>query len=86
MTKLRGYVRDENTIVKQGGNLMFDLIHELYTILNKIKGFKAGYSSSVDNKIIIDYKTKRYIVTLDEIKNPSNDMTDDIKRLHKTRK
>ena len=57
---------------------MFDLIHELYTILNKIKGFKAGYSSSVDNRIIIDYKTKRYIITLDEIENPSSDMTDDI--------
>ena len=70
--------RNENA--KEGGNLMFELIHELYTILNKIKGFKAGYNSSVDNRIIIDYKTKRYIITLDEIENPSSDMTDDMKR------
>ena len=59
---------------------MFKLIHELYTILNKIKGFKMGYNSSVDNRAVIDYKTKRYIVTFDEIEDPSSDMAEDINR------
>jgi len=52
--------------------------HKLYEIFNMIKGFEAGYTSKSDNKLILDYDGDRYILTLEKIDNPSDDMLKDI--------
>jgi len=46
--------------------------------LNMIKGFEVGYTTRVDNKIMMDYESSRYLVTFTKIENPSEDMADDI--------
>lgn len=43
------------------------LIIEIHTILNFIKGFEAGYSTSSNNQMMIDYRGKRYMVTFEEL-------------------
>ena len=43
-----------------------------------IEGFEVGHTSRVANKLIIDYKDKRYVVVLKEIENPSNHMLEDM--------
>ena len=48
---------------------MRELISEMHRILNLIKGFVAGYSSRSDDQMMIDYKGKRYMLTLEELCN-----------------
>lgn len=57
---------------------MSSIKHRLYEVLNMIKGFEVDYTSRVANKLIIDYKDKRYVVVLKEIENPSNHMLEDM--------
>jgi hypothetical protein len=44
-----------------------DLVHELHTILNMLKGFRAGYTSRNDSQMMIGYKKKIYKVTIEEV-------------------
>ncbi len=46
---------------------MFDLKHKLHSILNEIKGFKAGYSSKSADKMVIEKDGKVYLVTFEEL-------------------
>lgn len=46
---------------------MRELIIDIHRILNLIKDFDAGYSSSSSDQIMIDYKGKRYMVTFEEL-------------------
>lgn len=46
---------------------MRELIIETHRILNLIKDFAAGYSSSSSDQMMIDYKGKRYMVTFEEL-------------------
>lgn len=46
---------------------MRELIIDIHRILNLIKDFVAGYSSSSSDQIMIDYKGKRYMVTFEEL-------------------
>ena len=46
---------------------MKQLIIEIHTILNFIKNFEAGYSTLINDQMMIDYKGKRYMVTLEEL-------------------
>lgn len=46
---------------------MKQLIIEIHTILNFIKDFEAGYSTSSNDQMMIDYKGKRYMVTFEEL-------------------
>ena len=48
---------------------MRDLIIKLHAVLNIIKGFVAGYTTSVKDQMMIDYKGKRYMVTFEELCN-----------------
>lgn len=48
---------------------MRELIIETHRILNLIKSFTAGYSTTVKDQMIIDYKDKRYMVTFEELCN-----------------
>lgn len=47
--------------------MMRKLIIEIHTILNFIKDFESGYSTSSNNQMMIDYKGKRYMVTFEEL-------------------
>ena len=49
--------------------MSMQLIIEMNMVLNLIKGFTAGYSTSSDNKMMIDYRGKRYIATFEEVCN-----------------
>jgi hypothetical protein len=49
-------------------------------VLNMIKGFEVGYTSRVDNKIMMDFEGSRYVVTFRKLENPSESMIDDIDR------
>jgi len=46
---------------------MFELIHKLYTILNQLKGFEAGYSTDNFETMIVNYKGKNYKITIKEL-------------------
>ena len=46
---------------------MKKLIINIHTVLNLMKDFVAGYSSSSSDQMMIDYKGKRYMVTFEEL-------------------
>lgn len=46
---------------------MRKLIINIHTVLNLMKDFVAGYSSSSSDQMMIDYKGKRYMVTFEEL-------------------
>lgn len=46
---------------------MRELIIDIHTVLNLMKDFVAGYSSSSSDQMMIDYKGKRYMVTFEEL-------------------
>lgn len=46
---------------------MTQLIIEINMVLNLIKGFVSGYSSASDNRMMIDYRGKRYLATFEEV-------------------
>jgi hypothetical protein len=46
---------------------MFGLISKLHNILNELKNFDAGYSTNVEDKMIIKHHDKVYLVELTEM-------------------
>ena len=46
---------------------MMQMIVQLHTVLNLIKGFVAGYGSNSNDQMMIDYQGKRYMVTFEEL-------------------
>lgn len=63
---------------------MKQLIIEIHTILNFIKNFEAGYSTLINDQMMIDYKSKRYMVTFEELCNADDeDMFKTMKRYWK---
>ena len=44
-----------------------EMIIKIHNILNLIKGFSAGYCSALNDKMLIEYGKKRYIVTFKEV-------------------
>lgn len=59
---------------------MFKLTHALYTILNLMKDFSVGYTTSSMGKMMIDYEDKRYMIEITEIEEPDTEMHKDIKK------
>lgn len=60
---------------------MRELMTKIHTVLNLIKDFAAGYSSSSSDQMMIDYKGKRYMVTFEELCNVEDeDMFKTMKR------
>ena len=62
---------------------MKQIILDLYDILNMIKGFAACYSTKSihKGKILVTYNGTRYVLELREIKNPAEDIFDDVNNL-----
>lgn len=56
------------------------MIMKLYEILNMIKGFTVSYTTKNNSSFIIDYNDRRYKVTLEEIKESSNEALSDIEK------
>lgn len=52
---------------------MKKLIIDIHTVLNLMKDFVAGYSSSSSDQMMIDYKGKRYMVTFEELCDVENE-------------
>ena len=52
---------------------MRELKNEMHTVLNLIKDFDVGYTGAVDNQIMIDYKGKRYMITIEELCNTEDE-------------
>lgn len=42
-------------------------------ILNRVKGFVSGYGSANGDKMMVDYRGKRYIVTFEEVCNAEDE-------------
>lgn len=57
---------------------MREMINRIQNILDQMKGFTVGTSTKSEDKMIIDYKGKRYVVTLEEIENPNEDVFKDL--------
>ena len=49
-----------------------NIIHKLHQILNELKDFKAGYSSSKNNKMLIQYQGEFYAVRLEKLEAPTD--------------
>lgn len=62
------------------------VISALFDALTMLKGFDAGINSETihEGKMLIEHNGKRYFVQLTEIKNPSEDILDDIAELEYT--
>ena len=61
--------------------MTMQLLIEINMVLNLIKGFVTGYSFSSSDKMMIDYKGKRYMATFEEVCNAEDeDMFETIKR------
>lgn len=62
---------------------MRNIILDLHKSLNMLKGFNASYSTKTSHqgKMLIEHQGKRYVLELREIKNPSEDIFDDIDNL-----
>ena len=56
----------------------FRLILALNDILSKMKDFDCGYTTDNKNQMIVDFKGNRYVLSLTEVVNPSEDIFDDI--------
>lgn len=54
------------------------MIYELSMMLDTLKGVRTGTSSKSNNKLVMDFNNKRYIVHLKEIENPNEDVFEDI--------
>lgn len=52
---------------------MFELIDKLYTILNQLKGFEAGYTTDNLEAMIINFNGKNYKITIEELGNGNTD-------------
>ena len=52
--------------------------NKLAEMIHCLKGFDTGYTTNCDNKIIVDYEGKRYIVSFEEIKSPNENIFKDI--------
>jgi len=59
---------------------MEDVIFALADILAYMKDFNSGYMSDVNDKMLIDYEGKRFLVSFKEIENPDIDMYLDMKK------
>jgi hypothetical protein len=59
---------------------MRNLIHGISNVLNMIKGFDTGHTTSVNDKMIIDYEGQRYIVSFEKIEDKNSDMFKDIEQ------
>jgi len=46
---------------------MGELIIKMSAMLNLLKDFIVGHASILGNKIMIDYKGKRYLLTFEEV-------------------
>lgn len=46
---------------------MFKLIHTLYSFLNQMKSFEAGYSTASKDSMIVKYEGRNYRVTLEDL-------------------
>jgi hypothetical protein len=46
---------------------MFRLVHKIYSILNEIKKFEAGYSTANTSQLIIQYEGKNYRLDFTEL-------------------
>lgn len=57
----------------------FELIEKINKILNK-DNISVGYTKSNEKQMIIEDNNKRYIVTIDEIENPQENMFYDINK------
>ena len=61
--------------------MITQLIIEINRMLNIIKGFSSGYSFTNYNKMMIDYKGKRYMATFEEVCNAEDEeMLETMKR------
>lgn len=49
------------------GDFMRELMTNIHMILNLMKDFVAGYSTMSSSQMMVDYKGKRYMVTLEEL-------------------
>jgi hypothetical protein len=56
---------------------LFDMIHR---IMNYIKDFSVGYSIQ-DEKMMFDFKGKRYVAEFREVENPAENPWEDMRRI-----
>ena len=55
-----------------------ELINKLGKVLNETNDIYFGYTKENNKQMIIEDNNKRYIVTFEEIKQPNENMFDDI--------
>lgn len=55
-----------------------ELINKLGKVLNETNDIYFGYTKENNKQMIIEDNNKRYIVTFEEIKQPNENMYDDI--------
>lgn len=55
------------------GDFMRELMTNIHMILNLMKDFVAGYSTMSSDQMMVDYKGKRYMVTLEELCNADDE-------------
>lgn len=73
--------KKEDKSKKKGKMSMLEIIRKIANILEQMKGFDTGYTTGVKDKMLLDYEGKRYILSIKEIEEPSEDMSDDLDKI-----
>lgn len=61
--------------------MITQLIIDINMMLNLAKGFVSAYSFATNDKMMVDYKGKRYIITFEEVCNANDEeMVETMKR------
>ena len=59
---------------------MHEMMWEIHTIMNKVKGFTVGYDTR-ENKMLFEFEGKRFVAEIREIEDPKPDIRDDMRRI-----
>ena len=65
---------------ERDGITMCELFSKIHEIMNQIKDMTVGYSIS-EERMLFEYKGKRYVAEIHEIENPAEDIRDDMRRI-----
>ena len=57
---------------------MLELINKLHTVLNEVKNFVTGYTSRVNNVMIVNYKDDYYMLEITKLR--PIEVTDDLRK------
>lgn len=64
MTRTNGFTPEE---LKAAQSKNYDLVHDMATKLNNMKGYEAGYANPANGIMIVNYNGQNFLVDIEPI-------------------